>query len=268
MPFSTTDVKPRSDAKVTVTFAGLMLLRPAPDNTLEVGIHRFTRTHLFQVMLVVNKPNQPPRLIRLLTGPLTSDFEMIVDPAPATGIQGFAPKSNFDRNDAENDPLDYRWAVNLRSYDGHAQVDFNDGAKPIVKLNAGVLYTPNLTRPDLNMVLVSATAEEPVKAVAADLAAAIELPEGTMLRLKWSEMGDPQTEDLPRQGDPEGTTYTVALLNDPPLSTPAAHDELELYYKVLETPEGEIEQERRHRLEVLTPHKTDEIPCLPVILEP
>src|ERR1700742_1193886 len=101
MPFSTTAIQPATDAKVTVTFAGLMMLKPANGNSLEIGVHRFSKTHLFQVMLIVNKPSRPPRLIRLMTGPLTSNFEMIVDPVPATGIQVFAPTANFDRSDPD-----------------------------------------------------------------------------------------------------------------------------------------------------------------------
>ena len=268
MPFSTTAIQPPTDAKVTVTIAGLFLLKPATGNTLEIGVHRFSRTHLFQVMLIVNKPSRPPRLIRLLSGPLTSNFEMIVDPVPASGVEVFAPTASFDRSDSTNNPLDYRWALNLKARAGHDHVYFNEGATPIVKLNAGVIYTPNVTRSDLNLVLVSATEEEPLPAVAADLAAAVELPEGAKLRLKWEELGEEITLDLPRDPpDPEGTTYTVALVNDPAMSNPPAHDELDLYYKVLRSGGAPIGEETRYRLEVPTPHKTDEIPCLPIVLE-
>src|SRR5690242_8902022 len=145
MPFTPTNIEPSPNSKVTVTFAGLMLLRQGVGNTLEVGIHKFSPTHSFQVILVANKPNRPPRLIRLLSGPLFSDFEMIVDPNPATGIQKFvASPDPFDRNHPNNNLIDFRWSINVRSLPGHDEVDFNDGAKPIAKLNAGVLYTPNL----------------------------------------------------------------------------------------------------------------------------
>lgn len=268
MPFNTTLIQPPTDAQVTVTFAGLLLLRPGNGNTLEVGIHRYSRTHLFQAILVVNKPSRPPRVIRLFTGPLTGNFEIMVDPAPATGIEVFTPTALFNRTDPNNNPLDYRWSLNMRSWAGHEQVDFEDGAKPIATLNTGVIYTPNLTGRTYTPVLVAGDgSEQPLNRLAADLAAAIVLPEGAKLKLKWDEMGHSETQDLPREIDPPGTTYTVALINDPPARGAADHDELALYYRALKRAGGEVPPAIRLRLEMRNLPKTDEIPCLPIVLE-
>ena len=265
MPFTPTDIEPCPRSKVTVTFAGLLLLRPAADNTLEVGVHKFSRDHTLQVILIVNKPQRPPRLIRLLTGPLVDDLKLTIDPAPQAGVQKFvASNTEFDRSNENNHPLDYRWVINMQSFEGHEQIDINDGAKPIAKLNGGVLYTPNVTRQGLNPQLVCNEEPTPLHRFAADLGAAIDLPGETKMRITWSELGKPQEQILPRDPpDPEGTTYTVALLNDPLISEPAPHDELEEYYKVLE-----IGPEVGHCSIILGDHKTDEIPCLPVVLEP
>lgn len=268
MPFNRTNMPPSTNSKVTVTFTGLMLLKPAADDSCEIGIHRFNTTHLFQVILVVYKPDRPPRLIRLLSGPLTDTFEMSVTPTPTTRFQAFAAsEGDFDRSDVSNDPLDYRWSFNMRSV--HPNADFNNGAKPVATLNAGVLYTPNLTREGLTLELVRGdTALDEFPRIGADLAAAIELPPRSKMKIKWNELGDPQFLELPRDTDPEGTTYTIALLNDPPISSPVIHDELALFYKVLqEEGGGPIESGDKCRLDVPDSGKTDEIPCLPIILD-
>ena len=270
MPFTPTDIEPCPRSKVTVTFAGLMLLRPGADNTLEVGVHKYNRDHTFQVLLVVNKPQRPPRVIRLLTGSLMDDFNMIVEPAPEAGIQKFvASNGEFDRGNPNNHPLDFRWAINLRALPGHEEVDFNDGAKPIARLNTGVLYTPNLTRSGLEPLLKWGNEEKQLHRFSADLAASVELPEDTGMTLSWTELGKSQELVLPRDPpDPEGTTYTVVLLNDPAYSDPVPHDELEEYYKILEIRGQPVSEDIQCRIELPPDHKTDEIPCLAGVLEP
>jgi hypothetical protein len=264
MPFTETNTPPVTKPKVTVRFAGLMLLKPGDNNTCEIGIHKFSSTHMFQVMLIVSKPDRPPTLLRLFTGPLTAPFAISAS-APGSGFQAFAATAApFVRNDPNNHELDYRWALDLTSL--HPNADFNDGARPVVTLNAGVLYTPTLTRSGLGLDLVQGNAKKPQHRVAADLAASIEVPSNNVVRLAWSDLGDPQTLDLPRSLDPEGTTYTISLMNDPPISSPAVHDELALYYKVLEVNGAPVPDVDRGRLNVKDAQKTDEIPCLPVTL--
>jgi hypothetical protein len=268
MYFVRTNIPPNINSRVTVTFAGLMLLRAAAGNTLEIDIHKFSRIHLFQVLLVVNKPQRPPRLIRLLTGPLTSNFDMRVLPEPTTHIQAFAPTPDPFHPQANNDELDYRWSFNFRSLPGHQNVDTNDGANPVATLNAGVLYTQNLTRLGLEPVQVCGLTETRLYRVAADQAAAVDLPTGYKLTLSWQDLGQPQTQDLPRPNDPTGTTYTVALLNEPAASDPPAHDELREYYRVLQRGGQPVPDPQQCRLEFRNLQKTDEIPCLHVFLEP
>jgi len=268
MPFNPTPNAPSTNAKVTITFAGLLLLKPDANNRCEVGVHHFSSSHLFQVILIVNKPQRPPTVIRLLTGPLSGLFEINATPDPGTGVLGFAPTPEpFVRNDPNNNALDFRWSLNGRAL--HANADFNDGARPVMRLNAGVLYTPNLTLPSIWPELVRGPQRTPLHRLAADLAAAIDLQPRSKIVLSWFELGDPRTLDLPRPADPANTIYTVALVNNPPINTPIAHDELALYYKVLQVNGAPIPPTSRFRLEFnIADPTTDEIPCMPGLLNP
>src|SRR5262249_19331401 len=137
-------------------------------------------------------------------------------------------------------------------------------------LNAGVLYTPTLTRDGLNPELVRGIARIPLFRLAGELAAAIELTTENVV-IAWSELGEPQPPiTLPRSIDAQDPTtrYTILLMNDPPISSPPPHDELDRYYKVLRRNGFEIPNPERFRLEIPYPHKTDEIPCLSVLLNP
>jgi hypothetical protein len=268
MPFAITNIEPRTDAKVSVKFAGLLLLRPN-GSTCEVGVNRFTTTHEFQVTLVIQKPNRPPTLIRLTTGPLTAPFNISADPVPLAGFSVFE-REPFDRSSSSHE-LDYRWALNLR--DKHPDADYNEGAYPPVILNAGVLYTSTLTREGLEPQLNKPPEQDLLNRVAADLAVAIDLPCNGKVNLDWSELGAPQHLELPRENDPEGTIYTISLMNDPPLTSIVEHEELKLYYKVLQVPTATagvapIAENERWRLDVPDQSRTDEIPCLPIVFNP
>jgi hypothetical protein len=232
----------------------------------DIGIHHFARTHLFQAFVVVNKPKLPPTLIRLTNGPLTAKFQIVANPV-VTGFQVFTRDDDpFDPNAAGNDVLDYRWAINMREL--NPGVDFNEGAEPIATLNDGILYTSNLSRDDLNPVLVHA-GPHPRRQIAADLSASINLPAGGTLIMKWEEFGDNKEFKLPREGfDPAGTTYTIIILNDPPATDPSPHDELALYYKVLRIEGAEVPEDDQWELIFDSDHKLDEIPCPPVVLNP
>ena len=100
----------------------------------------------------------------------------------------FAPTPKPFIRDNNSDELDYRWALNMSSL--HPEVDFNDGARPVARLNGGTLYTGNLTRDGLEPVLVQGPNETPQHRIAADLAVGIELsPEGKVV-LSWDESGN------------------------------------------------------------------------------
>ena len=265
MPFTVTNTSPKINATVTIKFGGLLLLRPKAGNAniCEIGINKASAIHSFQLMLIVNKPGLPATLLRLASGPLLKDLE-ISSTAAGAGFKVFA-KDPFDPTKPGNDPLDHRWAINMQGLNPGS--DFNMGAKPIATLNDGTLYTSNLSLPTLKPALVRGTAKiEPIS-LAADLAASINLAGGEFLNMHWTNAPNPDLV-LPRSAalDPAGTTYTVVLLNDPPITTPSPHDELALYYKVLEVGGGPIKPADQWQLIYQSHPKSDEIPCLPVVL--
>ncbi len=266
MPFSTTQIRPSINSRLTVRFSGLLLLKPGPDaNTCEIGVHRTAEApHTFQVMLIINKPGQPPTLLRLLTGPLTEEFNILVQP-PITGFQIFERDHGpFDRSDGHNDAFDSRWTLDMNAL--HEGVDFNDGARPVVRLNDGTLYTGNLTREDLGPVLGQQnTNGEPLFRIAADLAAAIDMRHGTTVTLST---GDVPLLELPRSGEDPGTTYTIVLVNEPPGLGGEDHDEFAEYYQVLEVNGAQIPEADRFLLDYEGQPVTDEIPCMPTIINP
>ncbi len=100
MPFTTTNIPPSTNPLVTIAFSGLIVLRPGANNTCEIGVHKFSRDHQFQVLLVVEKlvqqPNPapppltvpvplPPVLVPLIVGPLFAPFTISLDPDPTPG---------------------------------------------------------------------------------------------------------------------------------------------------------------------------------------
>jgi hypothetical protein len=220
-------------------------------------------------MLVVDKPNLPLTFIHITRGPLTAPLSIERFPAPAAGFQVFA-KNPFAPDNTRSHRLDHRWALNLRSM--HPNADFNGDAAPMVTLNTGILYAANLTREGLNAELTPAEQpptrpNRPLHTFAADLAVAIDIPRDSALVVRWEESGEQQILTLPRESDPQGTTYTISLMNDPEVTNPPPHDELALYYQVLRDSGAQISQDEQFRISV-PPGRSDEIPCMPVVLDP
>ena len=271
MPFTVTHERPKIDSTVTVKFAGLLLLQPNGDKILDVGINRQAPEHSFQVMLIVDKPHLPLTLLRLTSGPLTGDLK-ITHKSDDAAFKVFTKDENpFDPLDpnGDNDPLDYRWALNMKDF--HPGLKFNDGARPIATLNDGVLYTSNLCRPSIGPQLVTPGATPPEKdlnRIASDLAASFDLKKE--VEISWEEAGKAKRFTIPRVEtvDPPGTTYTIVVLNNPPATDPSPHDELAFYYLVLEDDAGSIPEGNHRKLIYKDPSKSDEIPCLSVILNP
>ena len=261
MAFDLTDNEPAPNSPVTLTFSGLMVLKPGANNTCDIGVHRFNRDHLFQVILIENKPNQPPTLTTLLTGPLTGPFSIFLDSNPDAGdFKAFAP-GTFARNG--EDERDFRWAINFREHHEDAQV--NGGVEPVINLKTGVLYTPSLTRPGLAPRLTRTGASVELNRIAEELAVAIARSEGRRVVLQWQDLGVEKTVPLPLDSD---TTYTVAFTNNPPNLVLEPHDELALYYRILKVDNSSIADELQFRLAVARGARSDEVPCMPTTLNP
>jgi hypothetical protein len=268
MAFNTTATPPTINSLVTIKFSGLMVLRPkeGANDICEICVHRHSREHSNQVILIVNKPNLPPTLVPLLGGALTADFEIRLNPDSAADFKIFQ-RDPFDRTLPNSHVNDIRWAINLRGPNPDARP--NNGAKPVATLKMGVLYTSNLTNPPLDPVLTCPTGGPvSLKQFAGDLAAAID-PAGKTVLLKWKDMGDDKDVTLPRDFDPPNTSYTLYFINEPPNLASAPHDELPLYYKVLEKSNGApIPPGEQCKLKFADETRSDEFPCMPILLNP
>ena len=277
MPFKTTNVRPAVNAPVTVKFSGLMVLQPGPNETCEIGIHRHNREHMNQVLLIVNKPELPLSVVPLLLGPLTAPFEIklrstdsevVLDPDPDFGDFKIYERDPFDNTLPTSDQYDHRWALNLRA--GSADARLNDGARPVVTLKTGTLYTSNLSNAALNPKLqVPGSPDKSLNHFAGDLAASITPPNNAEVLLEWKDLGDRRFITLPRLGDPARTSYTVCFMNEPPNYGSESPEELPLYYKVLEKADGkEVPANERCKLKLPDETRSDEVPCMPVLLNP
>lgn len=267
MAFTVTHTPPNINSTVTIKFAGQFLLKPNGASMCDIGINRFAPNHAFHLMLIVDKPDLPPTLLRLTTGPLTGPGPLTITNNQSTGFKIFTKDDDpFDPMNGNNSPHDYRWAVDLKKL--HPGVDFNEGARPLATLNDGVLYTSNRSRDGLNPRLVRTGDTKDLNRLAADLSAAVDLPAEAELSLDWKELGKPKTFKLPRPVaiDPVGTRYTFVLLNDPPAVDDTPHDELELYYRVLQIGNDPVPGPERWKLVYDIAPKSDEIPCLPITL--
>ncbi len=265
MPFNIAPAPPDTAPPITVLLSGLMVVQPGQNNTCEIGIHKFSNEHLFQIILTVNKPNRPAVLVPLFIGPLLSPFEigLATNPEPAPDFNAYS-RDPFDRTLPTSDEFDYRWAISFGTK--HPTARPNDGVKPVVTMKTGTLYTPNLSKPALTPRLTrTGSLDDDLKQFASHLAVSITPPPGVKLLLKGLDLGDPLEFLLPRDGDPAGTKYTLALINEPPNLLAPAHDEFGLYYKVFEDGSGSaISDSVRFKLEFAGGTRSDEVPCMPV----
>ena len=282
-PFKPTATPLELQPKVTVEFAGQLILQPGGDDTegsrtCEIGVNRFSRPHRLQVLLVVKEPGRAPTVIPLLEGPLTDDFMIRRGPDPHVppdpnarpgNFEVFAPTADpFDRHASGNSPHDYRWSVNLRHpLLEHPHITRTRGAEPVVKLRTGTLYSPNLLNTNFQPSLRRDTLTIPLVTIPPELAASIVLSPGEQVLLNWSNLGVADDLTLPRLGDHADTVYTVLILNDPPPGTPE-HEELSIYYRVLQDGGHPVPPHLQWRLSFGSGGGTDRIPCLPIFLNP
>lgn len=271
MPFDTTNVPPSTSSRVNLTFSGLMVLKPgAAARTCEIGVQKFERDHLFQVVLIVSQPNRPPVTAPVFTGPLVTPFEIrrALNPPPAPDFKVYEDP-RFDRTvpvpASTQPPFDHRWSLNLALK--HQRVDTNQGTNPLITLKTGVLFTPSLTDSTLGPRFErTGSPDDRLNQFAPSLAVSIE-PAGRII-FAGIDSGEELTLVLPRDGDPADMTYTLAFVNEPPSFALPAHDEFALYYRMIQVDGAEIPEGDRFRLR-FNPHvRLDEIPCMPTTKSP
>jgi hypothetical protein len=283
-PFKPTATPLDIQPKVTVEFAGQLILHPGLTDTLdnrtcEIGVNRFSRPHKLQVLLIVKEPTRAPTVIPLLEGPLTEDFMIRRGPDPHVpphpnarpgNFEVFAPTADpFVRSAAGNSLNDYRWSINLRNPAlEHPNVTRARGAEPVVRLRTGTLYSPDLTPANLQPRLRRDGSDDILLLrVPPELAASIVLDDGEQVLLEWNDLGVPFNRVLPRPEDDQNTVYTVLIINEPAPGS-AEHEELALYYRVLQDSGNPIPPHLQWRLTFASGIGTDRIPCLPIVLNP
>ena len=93
-------------------------------------------------------------------------------------------------------------------------------------------------------------------------------PEGSVV-FKGKDQGKDIKLALPRAGDPDDMTYTLAFVNEPPSFAVPDHDEFPLYYEILHKSGREIPSGDRFKLEFDLQHeRLDEVPCMPTEINP
>jgi len=143
-----------------------------------------------------------------------------------------------------------------------------EGARPTAVLKTGVLYAPDLTRAGLNPQLVCQGATDILNSIATHFAASIVPPANTDVVVEWTDQGNARDVALPRPHDPAGTVYTLYFINEPGNFDGLFHEELGLYYRILQSGGAPIPTNQRCEL-TFPPHtRTDEIPCPPITLNP
>jgi len=271
MAFEMTNVPPPTTPRVSLTFSGLMILKPGTAaRTCEIGVQKFERDHLFQVMLILNRPNRPPVGAAVFTGPLVTPFTIrrAVNPPAAPDFKVYEV-TRFDRTvpvpATTPPPFDHRWALNLALK--HPRVDINEDTKPVITLNTGVLYTPSLTSSTFSPRFErNGTPDDRLNQFAPSLAVSIE-PEGRII-FEGVDSGLPLHLELPRAEDPPDMTYTLAFVNEPPSFALPPHDEFAFYYRMIQVDGSEIREGDRFRLRFGPQVRLDEIPCMPTTKNP
>jgi len=285
MPFTETTDQPSVTPRVSIAFSGLIVLKPGPNDTCLICVNKFDRNHIFQVLLVVSNPEinpaqpdndvvnkayQPATVVPLFTGPLFAPFLIRRQPDANANAGDFKvfKRDPFDRTRPNSHDLDYRWAVNFR--DLHLNPSTNHGGEPVGILKTGVLYTPRLTDPGLHPRLIrQGNPPFPLTQISSNLAASITLTaEAPKLYFQWEDQGDTQYLVLPRSGDDPRSLYTLYFINEPPNLDARPHDEFAHYYRILLSNGAVIPGTQRFELETDPLGRSDEIPCMPVLINP
>ena len=260
-----------------IVFRGLMVFHSDQARQyFEVGILKAPE-HEFRVQVLENSPDGVSSFSLPLeqTGPDVWSLEF---PRPTSGVS-FYQNGSFDRKSGVGDEKDFRWLVDLRSkefYDHELQAD-SDQLGIVLRLSSGKFYTNKRTPPLMRKKGNSAF--EYFGWAAQEVATDVFLGEGDMV-LKSEKAG---TELLRLKQKPD-STYEIIIENAP---IPQEHmissaNHFQYYYQLLGIPKDEwydfkpliramtsrSTDSLRTNLVRANYVKTDEIPCMPIVLGP
>ena len=270
MPFQPTATRPTGS--ITLLFKGLLVLSGAADKACQVGVHKMTDDH-FLIIEIRAKNDAQDSLVMRHAGPLTSEFKIKVDPPTDRGVFGFQRDTGrFDRS-KPNDSMDFRWKIDLHDRDHFHPIDlqmFPAFLSPVISISDGTFYTHLLTDKLKVSSVPPSGAPKDLHRLAAIIGATIQLDELHTVNI---DSGNGSPVILPRTNDPAGTNYVISVRNEPlAIGTGPDPDELERYYPALRKKAGGTVIPVAERFKVkATPtplFKTDEIPCMPIVLGP
>jgi hypothetical protein len=282
MPFQFTTTLP-SD-QITVLFKGLIVLSALADGTCEAGVDRITDDHFLIVEIRArNAAANTDSLVMRHAGPLTRDFTLRIDPplgpSPNPAVFAFqTDNGRFNRSRNPTNPAeaqDFRWKIDLHDQDlfhpPNTLQTFPAALTPRVTISNGTFYTFRVTDsiPAESVSPVAGTGPKPIHRLAAVIGARIPLDDQHLLRVEGDDVPTPLL--LPRPGDQPGTKYEISILNEPPaIGTPPDPDELDRYYQALrrQTAGTIVPPAQRFKIRPNIAVKTDEIPCMPIVLGP
>jgi hypothetical protein len=277
MAFKPTSVRPQGN--ITVLFKGLLVLTTAEvdersNGCCEVGVHRMTDDH-FLIVEIRGKSNGKSFLVMRYAGPLVSqDLTLKLDPPTKTGVLAFhSTSAKFDRS-KDNDKTDFRWNIDLNDRDYFHRYDlsmFPEALEPCIKLFDGTFFSHELYEDShLKSTPPGGAQSKDLYKMAAVIGAKIEVDSRHCLKIEWSGAGSPLV--LPRTIDEPATEYLISVRNEPlALDTPPDLNELVNYYPALRKKNDGTVIPPGERFGLTTksiPTKTDEIPCMPIVLGP
>jgi hypothetical protein len=225
------------------------------------------------------KPD-PSEVIDTLHGKLEDIFS--IENSASQEVFAFVPTpgATFDRNSANNDPQDLRWAIDLQNPREFHDFDltFSEGVGEFgLLIKDGIFYT--FDRSDSRTLFVDRSRPGdvlPLSAIGTVINAIIPPPPANKsILVKYKTGGQLKTQELPRKDDqgkpkdPEGTFYSIDVANEPPSGT-IDPDELDEYYQVLTNANTgkPIPANERFKLEMvhISANDGDRIPCMSVFL--
>jgi len=277
-PHNTTD---RPDAplnpgqtEVNVTFEGLLVLRAQDTDdpqtkVCEIGVANAEIDHTFVIEVSVVGNGR----LWNFGGPPGGPFEIRADDA-ASGVQAFMRDENpFNRSNAANDELDFRWVLDLKHL--HPSSAVNDiKIRPSVQLNRGLLYASQVTPlPPAMEVFRTAGGQSlhSLRRIAFRLGARVVLGMTEKLRIIRNGL---ELYSIPRPPHevPPGSSYLIKMSNldiSPPTAVPGdcSTGDFTRYYHVIDT----ISTPNQFDICFFTPPTplfgTTDVPCMAVVTD-